>query len=110
MHRSQTPQSVLIPLLGRAVRQIGPAGDIADREDAGHVRLQLRIDGDVTDQILLWDAGTEVNMYPGTGADQAPRQSGADTGAAENGVVEIVNDGFSYPSDADAIRITISAQ
>lgn len=31
------------------------------------------ISGDVTDQILLWDAGTEVNQLPGFGADQAPR-------------------------------------
>ncbi|MEM7568201.1 MAG: spondin domain-containing protein, partial [Pseudomonadota bacterium] len=32
------------------------------------------ISGDITDQLELWDAGTEENQYPGVGADQAPRQ------------------------------------
>jgi len=31
--------------------------------------------GDVTADVQLWDAGTEVNMEPGVGADQPPRQS-----------------------------------
>ena len=30
------------------------------------------------------------------------------TGADENGVVQIVSDGFSYPGTADTIRVTIS--
>lgn len=69
------------------------------------------ISGDITSQIQLWDAGTEVNELPGAGANQPPRQGGANTGAAENGTVEDignVNDGFSYPAVSDVIRVTIS--
>ena len=36
----------------------------------------LPISGDITAQIGLWDAGTEVNEEPGVGANQAPRQAG----------------------------------
>ena len=39
------------------------------------------VTGDITDQIRLWDAGTEINQEPGAGADQPARQSGPDTGA-----------------------------
>ena len=37
--------------------------------------------GDITDRILVFDGGTEVDQAVGQGADQAPRQSGPDTGA-----------------------------
>ena len=39
--------------------------------------------GNVTDYVKLWDSGTEVDQPVGTGADQAPRQSGANVGAAD---------------------------
>lgn len=68
------------------------------------------VSGDVTDRIQLWDAGTEVNQAPNFGPDQAPRQAGPDTGADENGVVQPVSDGFTYPSTAKLIRVTITAQ
>jgi hypothetical protein len=69
------------------------------------------VDGDVTGQVQLWDAGTEVNEEPGTGPNQAPRQSGPDTGEDENGTVRLVaeiDDGFSYPAVADVIRVTVT--
>ena len=72
------------------------------------------IDGDVTADVLLWDAGTEVNQEPGVGADQAPRQSGPNTGADEGGPVVLIADGmmgpggFSYPNAADVIRVTVN--
>jgi hypothetical protein len=62
----------------------------------------------VTDQIELWDAGTEVNQAPGFGADQAPRQAGPNTGADENGVVRLVADDYAYPNLAGTIRVTVS--
>ena len=67
------------------------------------------ISGDITNQIGLWDAGTEVNEEPGVGANQAPRQAGANTGADEGGTVRLVDDGFTYPAVADIVRITISS-
>lgn len=41
------------------------------------------VSGDVTDQVSLWDAGTEADQTPGEGADQAPRQAGPNTGDAD---------------------------
>lgn len=70
------------------------------------------INGDVTAQIALWDAGTEVNEEPGVGPNQVMRQSGADTGPDENGdVTEIsqVNDGFSYPAVQEVIKVTVES-
>jgi hypothetical protein len=68
-----------------------------------------QISGDVTDQIFLWDAGTEVNQEPGVGVDQAPRQSGPDTGSDENGSVNLVEDMYSYPAIAEHIRVSLEA-
>ena len=33
------------------------------------------LDGDITDLVYLWDAGTEVDETPGQGENQAPRQA-----------------------------------
>jgi hypothetical protein len=68
------------------------------------------LNGDITGQIGLWDAGTEVNQQPGFGADQAPRQAGANSGAAENGVVQPVADGLTYPAVNDTIRVIITTE
>lgn len=67
------------------------------------------VSGDVTQSISLWDAGTEVNEYPGAGMNQ-PLRGGAMTGADENGNVMMVNDGFIYPSVDEAIKVTIELQ
>jgi len=67
------------------------------------------VTGDVTAQIALWDAGTELNQEPGLGADQAPRQSGADTGAADpDDTVRLVDDAWTYPAVADVIEATLA--
>lgn len=71
----------------------------------------MAVTGDITDQLMLWDAGTEVNEEPGVGENQAPRQSGPDTGEDENGNVQLiadVDDGFSYPEVSDIINATLS--
>ena len=65
------------------------------------------VSGDLTAAIRLFDAGTEIDQQPGAGADQAPRQTSADQGAAQNGVVAEANDGFTYPAVADVIRVEI---
>lgn len=66
------------------------------------------VTGNVTDQILLWDAGTEVNQAPGEGADQAPRQSGPNVGASESEPIQLIEerDNFDYQNN---IRVTIEA-
>ena len=66
--------------------------------------------GDVTRYVDLWDAGTEVNEAPGEGANQPPRQAGANTGDDEMGTVIAVGDnmdGFEYPVVPAVIRVTI---
>ena len=64
--------------------------------------------GDITDQIALWDVGTEVNEYPGVGPNQAPRQSAPNTGIEESVGVNLVSDMFFYPAIEKLIRITIT--
>jgi hypothetical protein len=68
------------------------------------------VTGAVTSQIMLWDAGTEVNEEPGIGLHQAPRQSGPNDGTDENGNVRLVNDGYSYPTTSEVIEVSISVQ
>ncbi|MCG8468412.1 MAG: spondin domain-containing protein [Gemmatimonadetes bacterium] len=66
--------------------------------------------GDVTSQVDLWDAGTEVDEEPGVGANQAPRQGGANTGDADaNASVRLATDDFgNLPAVTDVIRVTIT--
>ena len=66
------------------------------------------LSGDITDKLMLWDAGTEVNEEPGTGANQAPRQKMANMGMAEKGIVKLVNDGFKYPDTKSVLRVTVT--
>ena len=69
------------------------------------------VSGDVTDQVRLYDAGTEGDQEPGVGLDQAPRQTGSDTGPPGEGRVERVdgsNDGYSYPAPNNTLRVTIT--
>jgi hypothetical protein len=64
--------------------------------------------GDVTSYFHLWDAGTEVNEMPGVGLNQAPRQSGANTGLNEEGLVHMVSDMYDYPELSEIVRVTIT--
>lgn len=79
---------------------------IALFDDAGHP-----VDDDVTDELGLWDAGTEENEEPGVGEHQVQRQSAPDTGPDEGGTVlpvAAVDDGYDYPDVEDVIRLTVS--
>ena len=68
------------------------------------------VSGDVTNQVLLWDAGSEENEEPGVGPNQVMRQGSANTGPADaDATVRLVNDGFTYPAVSDVIRVTIEA-
>ena len=68
------------------------------------------VSGDITSQLRLYDAMTEINEFPGAGNNQAPRQSGPDTGNSENGMVNLVNDGFDYPDLADILQVSITSR
>lgn len=84
---------------------LAPAGNgIALFDDAGRaIGHQI-----VTDQLLLWDAGTEANERPGVGLNQSPRQPAANSGPADEMVtVRPVDDGFSYPAVANLVQVYI---
>ncbi len=80
-----------------------PEGGLRLFDDAGNV-----ITGDRSGELLLLDAGTEVNQEPGLGADQALRQMDFNQGAAEGGIVRGVDDGFVYPSVPSVLRMTVN--
>lgn len=65
------------------------------------------IGGDISSQMMLWDAGTEVDQEAGIGSNQGPRQKGPNTGKAENGVVRTVQDGKTYSNPAAVLRVVI---
>jgi len=72
--------------------------------------MEMAAHGTVTQSVWLYDAGTEKNERPGSGPNQAPRQSGPNTGMSENKPVAAIADamdGFSYPAVASVIRVTI---
>jgi hypothetical protein len=48
------------------------------------------LEGDITELVLLWDAGTEVDETPGEGPNQAPRQAGPNTGDAQDAPIATV--------------------
>ncbi len=66
------------------------------------------ISGDITSQMIMWDAGTEVDQEPGIGPDQGPRQKAPNTGKAENGVVHKIQDGKLYSQPPRIMRVTIT--
>jgi hypothetical protein len=66
------------------------------------------ISGDISSQLILWDAGTEIDQEAGIGSNQGPRQKGPNTGKAENGVVRKVQDGKTYSNASSVLRLTIT--
>lgn len=68
------------------------------------------VSGDVTAQLVLYDAGTEVDFAPGTSDDQGAAQAGANTGAADANNLIRVASGFTIPPASSVIRVTITPQ
>jgi hypothetical protein len=66
--------------------------------------------GEQVVEVVLYDAGTEVNQVPGIGPDQGPRQDPKTwrQGELEHATVEPVRDTFAYPPTAEVIRVTVS--
>lgn len=79
----------------------------------GTPRTQTDIDEQIVQQLVAWDAGTERNQAGAAGPDQAPRQSGPDTGANEgDGTVRILDEAnpdpvWHYPPITDVLRATL---
>ncbi len=67
------------------------------------------VSGDVSNQVSLWDAGTEVNEPLGKGPNQAPRQPSPDAGTPENGTVQPPAFGGEWPASvADLTKVTLT--
>ena len=68
------------------------------------------VSGDVTGQVALWDAGTEVDETPGAGPNQVTRQSGPNTGDPDpnTAVGSLAGRGQSADLNGDVIQVTIT--
>lgn len=67
------------------------------------------VSGDITNQFVLWDAGTEVDEEIGIGPNQGPRQPAPNTGPDEHSVVHRVRDPR-WSKNAEFFRITITPE
>ncbi len=77
---------------------------VALYDDAGQP-----VSGDLSSEVKIWDAGTEVNETLGSGENQAPRQSSPDAGTPENGTVEIQTDP-DFPAGPDSLKVTLTPE
>lgn len=106
---SATPKMKLYMAL-----MFGQSNDLFYAPDATGIALFDKkgtpLSGDVTDKLVLWDAGTEVNEEEGVGPTQAPRQKTANTGTTENGVVRRAKDVRFYGKNAELFRVTVTAE
>ncbi|HYP77858.1 MAG TPA: spondin domain-containing protein [Polyangiaceae bacterium] len=70
--------------------------------------------GDISNQIYLWDAGTEANEAPAIGPNTVTNQLAANTGAAGEGKVQLLSavttDTYSYPSAQSVLKVTVSTK
>jgi hypothetical protein len=66
------------------------------------------ISGDIAPQLVMWDAGTEVDQEPGIGSEQGPRQKASNTGKAQKGMVKQLDDGKAYSKPTSVMRVTIT--
>jgi hypothetical protein len=74
--------------------------------------------GDVTNEVYLWDAGTEIDQEPGVGDATGPKQPSPEFGAADpiakvrqlGKVVKLTSGAnFTLPNIAQMIRVTLVA-
>jgi hypothetical protein len=66
--------------------------------------------GDVSQKLILWNAGTEVDEEIGIGPHQGPRQKGMNIGTDEHGVVRRVKDARWAGKNAEFFRVTITPE
>lgn len=92
----------------------GQSNDLFYAPDAAGIPLfdgkGNALSGDVTEMLILWDAGTEVNEELGVGSNQAPRQMGANTGGDEHEIVRRAKDVRFYGKNEELFRVTITAE
>ena len=96
---------------------LAATNDLFYGPDGGGIALfdanDTPISGDITDQISLWDTGSEGNEEPFIGPNTVTNQLAPNTGTAGEGKVQLlnaVNDGFTYPTVSSLLKVSISAQ
>ncbi|NND90329.1 MAG: CHRD domain-containing protein [Granulosicoccus sp.] len=68
------------------------------------------VSGDFSTDLALWESGTEEDEPAGTGPNQAPRQSAANTGTPESSTVGSLADrGTTVQLTGDVVRFTITS-
>lgn len=71
------------------------------------------VTGNVTAQLSLWDAGTEVNEEPGLGRNQGVRQGAAHAGDPERRPIRAMSDaefGALWPVVSKMVRVTVRVE
>ena len=69
------------------------------------------VSGNLTSQVYLWDAGTEVNEEPGLGPNQGMRQGAPHAGDPERRPVRLMSEaefGDRWPLASELVRITLT--
>jgi hypothetical protein len=66
------------------------------------------VSGDMSAQVSLWDAGTEVDEEPGLGPNQGPRQKDPEAGVREHESIAHASGKWSYPKNV--FRLTVTPQ
>jgi len=68
------------------------------------------VTGDISDRIVLYDVGTEVNQDPKTGPDTGMNQDALNSGPMEDDLIRPIDDvegAFPYPPPESVLKVTI---
>lgn len=68
------------------------------------------VSGNMSAQVSLWDAGTEVDEEPGLGANQGPRQKDPEAGVREHEAIAHVTGKWSYPKTGFKLTVMPSGE
>lgn len=66
------------------------------------------LSGDITNEFMLFDAGTEKDEEPGIGPNQGPRQKDPNAGEPENGKVHPAKSSAFFTRNGELFKITIT--
>ena len=66
------------------------------------------LSGDITNELMLFDAGTEVDEEPGVGLNQGPRQKNLDDGTPEHGKVHAAKTSTFFTRNGELFKVTIT--
>jgi Spondin_N len=68
------------------------------------------VSGNMSAQVSLWDAGTEVDEEPGLGPNQGPRQKDPEAGVREHQAIAHVSSKWAHPKTGFKLTVTPSGE